>query len=79
MLRQMQGETKLPQQQATVHQLEQVMYQQVPIIALFYGATWGEFSTKGFTGWPDASNPYAPPAPYLAPPLMIVTHLKAAS
>jgi peptide/nickel transport system substrate-binding protein len=79
LLRQMQGETKLPQQQATVHQLEQVMYQQVPIITLFYGATWAEYSTKGFTGWPDASNPYAPPAPYLAPPLMIVTHLKAVS
>ncbi|HEX5118633.1 MAG TPA: ABC transporter substrate-binding protein [Pseudonocardiaceae bacterium] len=79
LLSQMQGETQLGQQQNSVHQLEQVMYQQVPVIALFYGATWGEFSTKGFTGWPTASNPYAPPAPYLAPPLMIVTHLKAVS
>ncbi|HEX9334809.1 MAG TPA: ABC transporter substrate-binding protein [Pseudonocardiaceae bacterium] len=78
LLRQMQGETQVAQQQGTVHQLEQVMYQQVPVITLFYGATWGEYSTKKLTGWPDASNPYAPPAPYGAPPLMIVTHLTGA-
>jgi peptide/nickel transport system substrate-binding protein len=79
LLTRMQTETQVAQQQGTVHQLEQIMYQQVPIVTLFYGATWAEYSTKQFTGWPSASNPYAPPAPYLAPPLMIVTHLKAAS
>ncbi|HYS37287.1 MAG TPA: ABC transporter substrate-binding protein [Pseudonocardiaceae bacterium] len=78
LLKQMQGETQGAQQQNTAHQLEQVMYQQTPLITLFYGATWAEYSTKKLTGWPDASNPYAPPAPYGAPPLMIVTHLKAA-
>ena len=78
LLKQMQGETQTAQQQNTAHQLEQVMYQQTPLITLFYGATWAEYSTKKLTGWPDASNPYAPPAPYGAPPLMIVTHLKAA-
>jgi peptide/nickel transport system substrate-binding protein len=81
----LQGETRTAQQQGTVNQLEQIMYQQVPVLTLFYGATWGEYSTKNFTGWPDAANPYAPPAPYGAataatgPPLMIVTHLKLAS
>jgi peptide/nickel transport system substrate-binding protein len=85
LLTKLQGETQTAQQHGTVNQLEQIMYQQVPVLALFYGATWGEYTTKNFTGWPDASNPYAPPAPYGAataatgPPLMIVTHLKAAS
>ncbi|HEY3922340.1 MAG TPA: ABC transporter substrate-binding protein [Gaiellaceae bacterium] len=59
--------------------LERIMYQQVPVIALFYGANWGEYSTKSFTGWPSASDPYAPPIPYNEAPLEIVTHLKAAT
>ena len=85
LLTKLQGETQIAQQHSTVDQLEQIMYKQVPALALFYGATWGEYTTKNFTGWPDASNPYAPPAPYGAataatgPPLMIVTHLKAAA
>jgi peptide/nickel transport system substrate-binding protein len=65
-----------------IHGLEHVMYTQVPVIDLFYGATWGEYSSKSFTGWPDAAHPYAPPAPYGSPPpdkstpLMIITHLR---
>jgi peptide/nickel transport system substrate-binding protein len=79
LLERLRAATQPAAQQTGVRQLEQVMYQQVPVIALFYGATWGEYTTKQFTGWPDANNPYAPPAPYLAPPLMIVTHLRPAS
>ena len=71
------------QKQAT-YGLERIMMTQVPAIALFYGATWGEYSTSRFTGWPDAAHPYAPPAPYGSPPpdrstpLMIITHLHKA-
>jgi peptide/nickel transport system substrate-binding protein len=78
LLDQLQRETQPAQQQASVHALEHVMVNQVPVLALWYGGTWGEYATKGFTGWPSASNPYAPPAPYGNPPIMIVTHLKAA-
>jgi peptide/nickel transport system substrate-binding protein len=76
--------TDAAQQQTAAHGLERVMLDQVPVVALFYGATWGEYSTKDFTGWPDAAHPYAPPAPYGSPapdkstPLMIITHLKKA-
>jgi peptide/nickel transport system substrate-binding protein len=77
LLDQLQSETQHSQQQASVNGLEHVMYNQVPVLALWYGATWGEYATKGFTGWPSASNPYAPPAPYGNPPIMIVTHLQA--
>ncbi len=61
------------------YQIEKVMYQQLPVINLFYGATWSEFSSKKFVGWPSASNPYAPPAPYGQSPLMIMTHLRPQS
>lgn len=74
--------TNPSQQRTAVHGLEHVMVDKVPVITLFYGATWGEYTTKSFTGWPDASNPYAPPAPYGTPspdkstPLMVITHLR---
>lgn len=71
-----QQSTNQSTQQSDAYQIEQTMYKEVPVIALFYGATWSEFSTKKFTGWPSASNPYAPPAPYGQPPLMIFTHLQ---
>jgi peptide/nickel transport system substrate-binding protein len=82
LLKSLEGATDTTAQQQDVHGLEQLMYTQVPVISLFYGATWGEYSTKAFTGWPDAANPYAPPAPYGTPapdkstPLMIITHLR---
>ncbi len=61
------------------YKIENVMYQQLPVVNLFYGATWSEFSTKKFVGWPSASDPYAPPAPYGQAPLMIMTHLQPRS
>lgn len=77
LLTQLFSATSSSSQQVLVNSLQKVMYEQIPVVALWYGATWGEYSTKNFTGWPSASNPYAPPAPYGAPPLMIITHLKA--
>ncbi len=62
-------------QKKAVYGLEKIMYTQLPVLTLFYGATWGEYSTKSYTGWPSAANPYAPPAPYGDPPIMIMTHL----
>lgn len=58
------------------YQIENVMYKQLPVITLFYGATWSEYSTKNFTGWPSASNPYTSPAPYGQTPLLVLTHLR---
>ncbi len=69
--------TSTQAQQAAVNALQEVMYTRIPVVSLWYGATWGEYSTQNFTGWPSASNPYAPPAPYGSAPLMIVTHLVA--
>ncbi len=74
--------TSQAQERTAVHGLEHVMLDEVPVITLFYGATWGEYSTADFTGWPSAADPYAPPAPYGSPapdkstPLMVITHLK---
>src|SRR5450759_1236390 len=48
------------QKQAT-NQLEQAMYNQTPIVLLYHGGSWGLFSTKSFTGWPSATDPYTLP------------------
>lgn len=67
------------QQKQIVYKLEKIMVEQFPAISLWYGATWGEYSTKKVTGWPSAQNPYALPAPYLVDALLVVTNLKAAA
>jgi peptide/nickel transport system substrate-binding protein len=54
-------------QQQALDGLQQVMVEQVPSIPLVYGATWYEYSTSQFVGWPDQAHPYAVPAPYSAP------------
>ncbi|MHB1594282.1 MAG: ABC transporter substrate-binding protein [Streptosporangiaceae bacterium] len=65
------------QLQAT-YQLEQIMYRQVPIVLLYYGGSWGLFSTRHFTGWPSASDPYTLPTNYNNALLEVVTHLRRA-
>ena len=54
-------------QQEALNGLQTIMVNQVPSIPLVYGATWAEYSTTRFVGWPDQKNPYAVPAPYSAP------------
>jgi len=51
-------------QQQAIAGLQKIMVEQVPSIPLVYGATWNEYSTARFTGWPTADNPYASPAPF---------------
>jgi peptide/nickel transport system substrate-binding protein len=65
------------QQQAT-NKLESTMYSQVPIVLLYYGGSWGLFSTKNFTGWPSAKDPYTLPTNYNNALLTVVTHLRKA-
>jgi peptide/nickel transport system substrate-binding protein len=65
------------QQQAT-NTLEMTMYNSVPIVLLYYGGSWGLFSTKHFTGWPSASDPYTLPTNYNNALLTVATHLKKA-
>jgi peptide/nickel transport system substrate-binding protein len=59
-------------QQQALAGLEKIMVEQLPSIPLVYGATWYEYSSRNFTGWPDASNAYASPAPFDFPDAEIV-------
>jgi peptide/nickel transport system substrate-binding protein len=62
------------QLQAT-YKLEQIMYNEVPLILMYYGGSWGEFSTKNFTGWPSAADPYTLPTSYSNAVLLVLNHL----
>ncbi|MFJ8895544.1 ABC transporter substrate-binding protein [Leifsonia sp. NPDC102414] len=57
------------------HELQRVVYDQFPVIGLYYGGLWGLYNDAKFTGWPDAKNPYAPPQTYDQTPLLVFTHL----
>ena len=59
-----------------VHELQSIVYEQVPVIGLYYGGIWGLFNDAKFTGWPSADDPYMIPQNYDSAPLGIFTHLK---
>lgn len=59
-------------QQQAIAGIQKIMVEQVPSIPLVYGATWNEYSTARFTGWPTADNAYASPAPFDYPDNAIV-------
>ena len=67
--------TSKPAQQQATNKLESMMYNNVPVVLLYYGGSWGLFSTKHFTGWPSATNPYTLPTNYNNSLLTVVTHL----
>ncbi len=59
-------------QQQALNGLESVMVNDIPVIPLFDGAMFFDYSTARYTGWPTVSNPYAAPAPYEQPDLEYV-------
>jgi len=65
------------QMQAT-YAVEQVMFNKIPIVLMYYGGSWGLFSTKRFTGWPSATNPYTLPTSYNNSLLTVLTRVTKA-
>ena len=65
-------------QKEVAGQLQEVMYDEVPVISVYYAGLWGLFSDKSFTGWPDADNPYMTPTPYTSAALVVLTTITKA-
>ena len=59
-------------QTQAIQGLEKIMVRQLPSIPLLYNASFNEYSTAHFTGWPSASNPYANPNPSTTPDSEVV-------
>ena len=72
--------TNDPSTQAdALNKLQQIVAQQAPVIPLLYGASWDEYSTKKFTGWPTQDNPYMNPTPNSPFMLYTILHLTPVS
>jgi peptide/nickel transport system substrate-binding protein len=46
-----------------INSIAKVVATQLPVIPLLYGASWSQFNTTRFTGFPSQDNPYMMPAP----------------
>jgi peptide/nickel transport system substrate-binding protein len=66
-------------QAAAISTLENIFSTQVPVAPLLLGASWAEFSTRNYTGWPSPSNQYMDPGPNIPEVLYTVQQLKPAS
>ena len=58
------------------YQLQQIVYNDLPVLELYYGGSWGLVSDAKFTNWPSEQNPYASPKTYESTPLLVLTNLK---
>lgn len=59
-----------------LQRLEKIFYDDLPVIALYYGGLWGLYNDGRFTGWPSAEDPYAPLQTYQSSPLRVLTRVR---
>jgi peptide/nickel transport system substrate-binding protein len=64
---------------AAIKTLASIETTQVPVAPLLYGASWAEFSTRDYTGWPSKANPYSDPGPNIPEMLVVLQNLKPVS
>ncbi|MDQ2847248.1 MAG: ABC transporter substrate-binding protein [Actinomycetota bacterium] len=60
-------------QLTATYSLEKIMMEQVPIVPMYYGGSWGLFKIDKFTGWPSAKDPYTLPTTYNNSLLKVLT------
>jgi peptide/nickel transport system substrate-binding protein len=73
------GATTTAAQLNALAPIEQFVANNLPVIPTVYGASFDEYNTAAFTGWPSASNPYESGSPNTPTNEVIVLHLKPVS
>lgn len=63
------------QQKQIVHQLQQIMVEEYPVVPLWYGAIWYEYRTAKAVGWPSKENQTSYPDDHL----LVITKLRPAT
>lgn len=67
-------------QKQAIANIENIMVSQLPVLPLTVNVYWDEYTTKNWTGWPDANNAYDSGAPYNMPDAAnVILHLTPAS
>jgi peptide/nickel transport system substrate-binding protein len=64
------------ERQQAIYGLEGIMVNDMPVIPMYGGPDWTEYSSQNITGWPTPSNPYEPGAPFSPNNEVVVLHLK---
>jgi len=64
---------------AAIATLANIETTQVPVAPLLQGASWAEFSSRNYTGWPTKANPYMDPGPNIPEMLAVIQQLKPVS
>jgi peptide/nickel transport system substrate-binding protein len=59
--------------------IERYVAKNLPVIPTVYGASFDEYNSAAFTGWPSASNPYEEGQPQQPNNEVVVLHLKPTS
>lgn len=68
-----------PQEQLELgYRLQNFVYDEVPVIGMYYGGSWGLYSDAKFEGWPTAEDPYMAPQNYDSAALLTFTRLTLA-
>ncbi|WEG13958.1 ABC transporter substrate-binding protein [Pullulanibacillus sp. KACC 23026] len=79
-LDQFKGTTDPAVQKAAMSKIEDVMVNQLPVLPIFYGETWYEYTTTHYTGWPDNDHQYDTPTVFNWPQaVVVIQHLKPVS
>lgn len=73
------GATSTSAEMKALQTLAGIEESQVPVAPLLYGASWAEYSTRNYTGWPSSSNPYSDPGPNPTEILAVLPHLTPVS
>ena len=76
---QYEGSSSSTVQVQAISKLSTIMAAQVPVVPLLYGGAWAEYSSRNYTGWPTASNPYMAPVPNTPYLEDTILHLKPKS
>jgi peptide/nickel transport system substrate-binding protein len=67
LLRAFESSNDFEEQKKLAGQMQMLFVQNAPVIPLFPGPSWGEFSTRRFTNFPNKDNPYAKLTPNSSP------------
>ncbi len=59
LLKQFTATSDTAEQMEIMHRIEEIYVEEAPTAPLFGSPEWGEFSTRRFTDFPNAENPYA--------------------
>jgi peptide/nickel transport system substrate-binding protein len=72
LLRAFESTSDAQEQKKLAGQMQMLFVQNAPVIPLFPGPSWGEYSTRRFTNFPNKDNPYAKLTPNSPPENLFV-------